>query len=578
MTTVTLRIYDLSMGMAAQMSEALLGKKIDYVPHTGVVVYGLEYFFGGGIQKMPPADVERTFGLRPVKTLDLGTTHVTQEVFHSFLAGIASRFTPETYDLFTNNCNNFSDEASTFLVGHGIPRDIIDLPQEFLATPMGQMLRPMLSQTTDSLNSQFQERGARMTFDGVAPVVTPSPAAPVPAEDSKPNGDMESPAPAASATFDAPAFLTSKTSSELMTVNIKSNHDAVVTPVQVPVDGTVGDLKAAIQHKLACPVDQQRLIFLGKILKVDADALGSTGLGAGKTVLFSRKGGEGGTPAVEAQKPAATPSPGAPATLASSLSSIRQHALSSGPDGKSAAITCLNTLVKISENIISNPTEAKYRSIKKSNALLLQRVGTVPGGMTAMLALGFTDAPDGNSFVLVPSARAWEVLTQGKEELSRLKTELLAPSQPPAGFAGGNIFGGNTGGMPDMSSVMQMAMQNPAMMQQAMQNPMVQQMIGSNPMMAAQMQQMMSNPAMMQQAMQMMQQNPAMMQQAQQMMGSLGGMGAGGVNPMAGMMGSGLGGFGAATPPPTNNGSNATASETEAEELARAIARSFREQ
>ncbi len=34
MTTVTLRIYDLSMGMAAQMSEPLLGKKIEYIPHT----------------------------------------------------------------------------------------------------------------------------------------------------------------------------------------------------------------------------------------------------------------------------------------------------------------------------------------------------------------------------------------------------------------------------------------------------------------------------------------------------------------------------------------------------------------
>jgi hypothetical protein len=34
MSTVTLRIYDLSMGMAAQMSEPLLGKKIEYIPHT----------------------------------------------------------------------------------------------------------------------------------------------------------------------------------------------------------------------------------------------------------------------------------------------------------------------------------------------------------------------------------------------------------------------------------------------------------------------------------------------------------------------------------------------------------------
>ena len=97
MTTVTLRIYDLSMGMAAQMSQALLGKQIEYIPHTGIVVYGVEYFFGGGIQKMPPSQVESTFGLRPVKTEVLGTTDISQDNFHTFLAGISSRFTPETY-------------------------------------------------------------------------------------------------------------------------------------------------------------------------------------------------------------------------------------------------------------------------------------------------------------------------------------------------------------------------------------------------------------------------------------------------------------------------------------------------
>jgi hypothetical protein len=87
--------------MAAQMSQALIGKQIDYIPHTGIVVYGVEYFFGGGIQKMPPAQVESTFGLRPVKTEVLGTTDITQDVFHTFLAGISSRFTPETYGTYS---------------------------------------------------------------------------------------------------------------------------------------------------------------------------------------------------------------------------------------------------------------------------------------------------------------------------------------------------------------------------------------------------------------------------------------------------------------------------------------------
>jgi hypothetical protein len=37
---VSINLYDLSQGMAARMSMPLLGKQIDFVPHTGIVVYG----------------------------------------------------------------------------------------------------------------------------------------------------------------------------------------------------------------------------------------------------------------------------------------------------------------------------------------------------------------------------------------------------------------------------------------------------------------------------------------------------------------------------------------------------------
>jgi hypothetical protein len=36
--------------MAKQMSLSLTGKQFDLIPHTGVEVYGIEYFFGGGVQ------------------------------------------------------------------------------------------------------------------------------------------------------------------------------------------------------------------------------------------------------------------------------------------------------------------------------------------------------------------------------------------------------------------------------------------------------------------------------------------------------------------------------------------------
>ena len=137
---VTLRVYDLSLGMAKAMSLQLTGKQFDLIPHTGVEVYGVEYFFGGGVQALPPATVEATFGLKPCEVLPLGSTAIPKEVFEDFLQEIAPRFTSETYNLFTHNCNNFSNVLDASLcaalldggdlvgaLGHSIfiPLDII---------------------------------------------------------------------------------------------------------------------------------------------------------------------------------------------------------------------------------------------------------------------------------------------------------------------------------------------------------------------------------------------------------------------------------------------------------------------
>ncbi len=106
------------------------------------------------------------------------------------------------------------------------------------------------------------------------------------------------------------------------------------------------------------------------------------------------------------------------------------------------------------------------------------------GGIECLLALGFQDSEDMESFTLIPSASAWNVLTKGKEQLLNLKRS-LETNQPASGQMP-NMFGGSPGGMPDMSNVLQAALQNPAMLQGMMANPMVQQMMQSNPMMAAQ--------------------------------------------------------------------------------------------
>eukprot|EP01012_Entosiphon_sulcatum_P048660 TRINITY_DN67166_c0_g1_i1.p1 TRINITY_DN67166_c0_g1~~TRINITY_DN67166_c0_g1_i1.p1 ORF type:complete len:219 (+),score=43.52 TRINITY_DN67166_c0_g1_i1:54-710(+) len=139
---VVLHAYDLSNGLAKALSHQFLGKHIPAIWHTAVVVYGREWFFGGGICHAPPG---RTQYGTPIERVTLGTTHVPPSVFREFLSDASPRFTAMTYNLMTHNCNNFSDEVCEFLVGEHIPAHITGLPAEIMNTPLGQSLGPLMA-------------------------------------------------------------------------------------------------------------------------------------------------------------------------------------------------------------------------------------------------------------------------------------------------------------------------------------------------------------------------------------------------------------------------------------------------
>ncbi|CAM8982948.1 unnamed protein product [Rhodiola kirilowii] len=147
---VILNVYDLSQGLARQLSTTFLGKAIEGIWHTGVVVYGKEYYFGEGIQDAPAGSTP--YGT-PLRVVDLGVTHVPQDVFEQYLQEISPRFTAENYSLLSHNCNNFSNEVAQFLVGTGIPDYILQLPNEVLSSPMGAMILPMIQNLESTLRA-----------------------------------------------------------------------------------------------------------------------------------------------------------------------------------------------------------------------------------------------------------------------------------------------------------------------------------------------------------------------------------------------------------------------------------------
>lgn len=218
---VSLHVYDLSGGLARQLSMSFLGKAIEAIWHTGVVVYGTEYFFGAGIQQTPAGTAP--YGA-PLKVIDLGVTHVPKDVFEMYLDEISPRYTQETYSLLSHNCNNFSSEVSQFLVGVSIPDYILNLPNEVMSSPMGALIMPMIQNLETTLRAGVVPQ---------APQFKPSPVNTIP-QVSKKVDNKSSETKVSQENVVPPAIVPAGTSEEK----------------QVVADDPLGDARSKVQEEI----------------------------------------------------------------------------------------------------------------------------------------------------------------------------------------------------------------------------------------------------------------------------------------------------------------------------------------
>lgn len=140
---VQVYIYDISKGLAKSISYPLLGKQIEGIWHTAVVIYEQEFFFGGsGIESCAPG---ATVLGNPNTVVDLGMTEVPCDIFMDHLQELSkTRFRCSDYNLMNHNCNTFTNDLAVFLTGRSIPRYVTDLPQDILNSPFGAMMKPFL--------------------------------------------------------------------------------------------------------------------------------------------------------------------------------------------------------------------------------------------------------------------------------------------------------------------------------------------------------------------------------------------------------------------------------------------------
>eukprot|EP00008_Paramoeba_atlantica_P006479 CAMPEP_0201499042 /NCGR_PEP_ID=MMETSP0151_2-20130828/74218_1 /ASSEMBLY_ACC=CAM_ASM_000257 /TAXON_ID=200890 /ORGANISM="Paramoeba atlantica, Strain 621/1 / CCAP 1560/9" /LENGTH=224 /DNA_ID=CAMNT_0047891069 /DNA_START=56 /DNA_END=726 /DNA_ORIENTATION=- len=156
---VTVHVHDISQGLARQYSPLLLGGKVlDGLWHTNVVVYGREYYFGGGGLTSDPFGSTR-WGSVPARRESIGKTSIPMEVFEMFIEELRPRYSLMTYDILENNCNAFSEEAIQFLTGKNLPNYIPDMVEEIKSSPMAQAFLPMIRQMQHQITGNSLDQG-----------------------------------------------------------------------------------------------------------------------------------------------------------------------------------------------------------------------------------------------------------------------------------------------------------------------------------------------------------------------------------------------------------------------------------
>jgi len=150
---IELAMYDISNGHIKWVPSALTsGHKFEGLWHTSILAFGKEFWYGGNIFQSVP--FQTPFG-EPTRTIKLGSTIRTRKELLRYMAEeLRWEYTCNNYDVFSHNCNHFSNDVTKFLL------DNVEIPEEVRMQPKWaqsgfavRALRPMLNRLLGQFGS-----------------------------------------------------------------------------------------------------------------------------------------------------------------------------------------------------------------------------------------------------------------------------------------------------------------------------------------------------------------------------------------------------------------------------------------
>ena len=135
--------YDLSKGIIKILSNELFGEHVEGVWHTGIRVFGMEFFYGSyGMLSMLPDEFMESRNIQPTELINMGTTTLTIDEFTQKLDDLKEKFTNSNYHLLENNCNHFTQNVLKILGVNSLPNDILNQHLVISETKIWPLIKP----------------------------------------------------------------------------------------------------------------------------------------------------------------------------------------------------------------------------------------------------------------------------------------------------------------------------------------------------------------------------------------------------------------------------------------------------
>jgi hypothetical protein len=128
-------VYEIGGPLTGILSTSV-AKKLPLIPHIGIRVHGVEYFYSDHIEYRTIPVMEEMLGDRPQVTIDLGPSTKSPEEVKAIVESLDADWTADDYHVFDKNCLHFSDVLAQRVTSGGMPqqltRGLLDITERML--------------------------------------------------------------------------------------------------------------------------------------------------------------------------------------------------------------------------------------------------------------------------------------------------------------------------------------------------------------------------------------------------------------------------------------------------------------